>query len=40
MFVRPLVSVTMPTASGGMRSEPGVLDGVGRQLIAEKQKLE
>jgi hypothetical protein len=39
MFVRPLVTVTMLTASGGMRSELGVLDGVGRQLIADNQKL-
>ena len=28
LLVRPLMKVTMLTASGGMRSEPGVLDGL------------
>jgi hypothetical protein len=37
--LRPLVTVTMLTASVRMRSELGVLHGLGRQLIADNQKL-
>jgi hypothetical protein len=39
MVGRLLVKMTMPTASARMISERGALDGLGRQMIADNQKL-
>ena len=39
LLVGPLVKVTMLIASVRMRSELGALDGIGRQMIADNQKL-